>query len=252
MPKDVNHLRRCQLFAGLPDEYLELIMSRAQEREYSADSVVFQQGDPGNTLFVIEYGGVVIGTMSPTGKELIVATLGPGDSFGELALIDGARRSASAKTTLMTGMLVIYRDDFKALLDDRPDVKDAVLQSLAGVIRRMNMQLAEVAMLGSPSRLARVFVELVAEHGVDVAKERPEFATLEEGAEGMLITRLVSVSEIASRAKMYDGEVEHLLIDFQYMDLIRKVGDQYLVVRMEEMEELARGQVLHRASPVAR
>jgi CRP-like cAMP-binding protein len=238
MPKDFKRLCRCQLFSELPDEHLDLLASRVQQREYSANSIVFEQGDPGNTLFVVEYGEVVIGTMSPTGKELIVATLGPGDSFGELALIDGARRSASARTTLLTGMLVIYRDDFFEVLDSRPEVKDAVLVSLASVIRRMNIQLAEVAMLGSPSRVARVFLDLAEEHG-------------EEVPEGILIRRSVPVGEIAGRAKMYDGEVEHLLIDFQYSSLIQRVDDQYMILRMREMENLAHGRLLRTAGAAA-
>ncbi|MFN2115007.1 MAG: Crp/Fnr family transcriptional regulator, partial [Anaerolineae bacterium] len=244
MAHDISILRRCQLFAGLPDEHLETILSRAQQRAYDKDSTVFEEGDPGNTLYVVDHGAVAIRTTSPTGKPTTLAILGEGDAFGELALLDGARRSATVTAEAPTTMIVIYRDDFQDLMASQPEFRDAILESLARVIRHLNTQLGEED-LGIPRRVARVFIDLAREHGVDIATQQPYYPGV-PGSEGILISTDVPVSEIASRARLYEGAVEHLLIDWQYMNVISKLGDSYVIMRIREMEEMA-GEELDRS-----
>jgi CRP/FNR family cyclic AMP-dependent transcriptional regulator len=103
MPDGVDHefaitaLRRCGLFAKADDSTLDACAAQLRVRRFRRAETIFHQGDPGDSLFVIEDGAVKIVLPSPEGEEAaIIATLGRGDFFGELALLDGAYRSATA------------------------------------------------------------------------------------------------------------------------------------------------------------
>ena len=85
-------LRNVSLFAELPDEDLEALASSLRTRRYARGQVIFLQGDPGSSLFIIASGRVRIGVSSPEGKDLVLRSLGPRDFFGELALLDGEPR----------------------------------------------------------------------------------------------------------------------------------------------------------------
>ena len=95
------------------------------------------QGDPGDALHVVASGAVKIVLPSTEGEEAIIATLRPGDFFGELALLDGAPRSATVTSLEQSEMLVLPRAVFMDLLDNLPGLRDALLTGLARELRRL-------------------------------------------------------------------------------------------------------------------
>src|SRR6478609_4103227 len=95
-------LARIPFFAGLDTVALERVAAGTRTRRFRRGEVIFHAGDPGEALFVIVSGEVKITLPSETGDEAILATLRPGDVFGELALLDGAARSATASTLSAT------------------------------------------------------------------------------------------------------------------------------------------------------
>ena len=97
-------------FAGLDPEALDRLAGTMRSRRFRRGEVIFHLGDPGDALFVIVTGDVKISLPSETGEEAILATLGPGEVFGELALLDGAPRSASATALSATEIVVLPRD----------------------------------------------------------------------------------------------------------------------------------------------
>jgi CRP/FNR family transcriptional regulator, cyclic AMP receptor protein len=92
----VGALGRVRLFTGLGEHELESIARSMRLRRFRRGEVVFHAGDPGDALFIVTVGEIKIGLPSDSGDEAILATVRPGDFFGELALLDGAPRSASA------------------------------------------------------------------------------------------------------------------------------------------------------------
>ena len=92
----VASLARIPFFAGLETAALERVAAGMRTRRFRRGEVIFHAGDPGDALFIIVSGEVKIAVPSETGDEAILATLGAGDVFGELALLDGAPRSATA------------------------------------------------------------------------------------------------------------------------------------------------------------
>jgi CRP/FNR family transcriptional regulator, cyclic AMP receptor protein len=166
-------LRRSPLFQGiLPDDLQRLALGMAQRR-YRRNEVIFHEGDPGESLHVVVEGRVKITRESMEGDEAIVATLGPGDTFGELVLLDGAVRSATATAIEQTETLTMTRAAFSSLVDASDPFRWQLLGGIAHRLRRLTDQLAEVHFLDLTGRLALQLTRLAEEaapgHQSDIA-----------------------------------------------------------------------------------
>src|SRR5687768_18107943 len=133
----IEALARCPLFENASGEMLESLANRLRRRRFRRNEVIFHQGDPGDSLHVVASGAVKIVLPSTEGEEAIIATLRPGDFFGELALLDGASRSATAAAIEPSETLVLPRAVFSDLLDTLPGLRDALLAGLAYELRRL-------------------------------------------------------------------------------------------------------------------
>jgi len=149
------------------DETIELA-SHLVLRHFNNGQVIFHHGDPGGLLYIISKGKVKITHSTPEGQEALLAILGVGDFFGELALLDDAPRSATAEALEPTETLTLHRTDFRRFIDSNPDFAMHVLQSMARNIRRLNSQLSDIFFLDLPGRLARTLLRLADEHGQPV------------------------------------------------------------------------------------
>jgi CRP/FNR family cyclic AMP-dependent transcriptional regulator len=147
-------LRRCALFEHVPPDGLQGIVSSLRRRRFRRSEVVFHQGDPGDSLHVVSDGAVKIVLPSAEGDEAIIATLRPGDFFGELSLLDGAPRSATAVAQEACETLSLPRDVFRELLDHDPGLRDALFAGLAHELRRVTGQVEELHFLDLGGRLA--------------------------------------------------------------------------------------------------
>ena len=122
-------LAEAPLFAGLPRRLLGRLCVRFFEKAYAAEDVVFHEGDPGTALFVVLDGAIAITQATPAGED-VVRTLGPGACFGELALIDDFPRSATARVTAPSRLLVLYKSDFDALVEGSRGIALVVMRNL--------------------------------------------------------------------------------------------------------------------------
>jgi CRP/FNR family cyclic AMP-dependent transcriptional regulator len=128
----LEHLQRVPLFSRLGQRELVRLGQLTDEIEVGVDEVLTQQGKYGFEFFVITDGRV---TVLEDGRP--VAQLGPGDFFGEIALLDGRPRTATVRTDGITQLLVIGRREFNSLMDEFPSVRFAVLEALAERLRRL-------------------------------------------------------------------------------------------------------------------
>jgi len=150
----VESLRRCALFAHVDDQGLRALAARMRRRRFRRNEVIFHQGDLGDSLQVVASGGVKILLPSQEGDEAIIASLRPGDSFGELALLDGSPRSATATALEATETLALPRDEFMQLLADDPRLVSALFRSLAEELRRLTGHVEELHFLDLAGRLS--------------------------------------------------------------------------------------------------
>jgi CRP/FNR family cyclic AMP-dependent transcriptional regulator len=152
-------------FGGLDPDALARLAAGMRSRRFRRGEVIFHIGDPGDALFVIVSGEVKISLPSETGDEAILATLRPGDFFGEIALLDGAPRSASASALVPTETVILPRDRFRELIATETGVRDALLASIAGELRRLTTHVEELHFLDITGRLAARLVRLAQESG---------------------------------------------------------------------------------------
>lgn len=123
--------------------------------------------DDGQSLFIVEEGSVRVYLPSLQGADLTLAVLGPGDFVGDLSLLDGQPRSASADAMEDTSVLVLERSDFIELLRSRPDAAMAVMTVVAKRLRNTDEMASDLAFLDVSGRLAKKLLEMASTHGVD-------------------------------------------------------------------------------------
>jgi CRP/FNR family cyclic AMP-dependent transcriptional regulator len=126
-------LARSPLFTGLPRRLLARLATRFFEKVYRVGEIVFQEGDPGRALFVVVEGSVEI-TQAMSQGDYVLRVLGPGDAFGELALIDDSPRSASARVAAQARLLILYKSDFDALMDGNARIAVVVMRNLSRLL----------------------------------------------------------------------------------------------------------------------
>jgi CRP/FNR family cyclic AMP-dependent transcriptional regulator len=158
-------LERNLLFRGLSPVTLEQIARLCVRRTYERDAVIFSQSDPGDALYGVVTGRVRISASSAGGREVFLNIMDPGDTFGEIALLDGRPRTASASATAPSDLLVIARDQFLGLVAREPQLVDHLLQLLCGRLRWVSGFAEESALLPVPARLARRLLSLGKLHG---------------------------------------------------------------------------------------
>ena len=165
----VDALARCPLFANATPEMLISIVGRLRRRKFRRNEVIFHQGDPGDSLHVVASGAVKILLPSAEGDEAIIATLRPGDFFGELALLDGSTRSATAASLEQSETLTLPRPVLMDLLGTVPGLGDALLVGLARELRRLTSQVEELHFLDLAGRLAMRLTRLAQESQTDAS-----------------------------------------------------------------------------------
>jgi CRP/FNR family transcriptional regulator, cyclic AMP receptor protein len=163
-------LAKHSLFSELSPADLRELSAHLRRRRCAKGQIVFAQGDPGASLYVVQSGSVVVGLTSSEGKDLVLNEFGPGEVFGELALLDGEPRSADAVAREDSQLLVLQRDDFVLFLEGHPRVAIALLAILSRKLRRTTQQVQDVAFLDVPARLARALLDLSEARGKTAAE----------------------------------------------------------------------------------
>jgi CRP/FNR family cyclic AMP-dependent transcriptional regulator len=158
-------LKELELFSELNDQELEDVGSLAQIRNIPTDTTIFHEGDTADAIFVVVNGRVKVVTTSSDGKEFILTVLGPGQVFGEMALLEAAARSASVVTITEVELLVIKRDDFDHLLNTSPGISRKLMAILSRRLRRANSKMESLAYMDVAGRLARYLLDMALDHG---------------------------------------------------------------------------------------
>jgi len=162
-PSGRELLARVPLFQNLEPEELDELLAVAHTQRVAARSEVFRQGDRGTQVFVILSGCVKV-VAAAGGDDVVLGILGPGEIFGELALLAGGERTATLEAIEPSELLAIDRRDFLPILRARPDVAIKLLEVLAERMRRVD-HLVQDMRLALPSRLARKLLDLCDTHG---------------------------------------------------------------------------------------
>ncbi|HEY8217141.1 MAG TPA: Crp/Fnr family transcriptional regulator [Acidimicrobiia bacterium] len=149
-----------ELFAALPDDALAELSAQATVRELERNELLFRQGDPSGSLYVVTDGRIAIASQAGDGRETVIAVLEQGGLFGELSLFDEAPRMADARALVDTTVVEIAHEPVRTVLQSRPELLWVVVRLLVQRLRATDEALAELVFLDVPARTAKRLLEL--------------------------------------------------------------------------------------------
>jgi len=158
----VQLLQEVPFFASVRRQDLLPLAAASRLQHYRRHGIVFHRDDPGDSLHIIHSGQVRIVLTSPEGDEIVLALLEPGEFFGELSLVDGLPRSATAVANEPTVTLSLTRPAFLRALGENPHLAQQVILALCSRLRRTDLLLGDAAFLDVASRLTKRLHDLVA------------------------------------------------------------------------------------------
>lgn len=197
----VELLEQAPLFSVLHPSDLRVLSSRFHPVRYRKGDMIFREGEPAERLFLIDRGRVKLFTTSPAGQELMIAVLGRGQIFGELAIIDRGPRAMDARAMEEATLYWLAGEVFWTLLENRPPLARRLLELMARRLRRSDRSAQDLVFFDAPTRLARRILELAEEHGEpgeDEAVRLTLRVTQEEMANMIGVTRESANRLIAS------------------------------------------------------
>lgn len=171
------------LLASLPEAQLRALLSVTRRRRFARNEVVFHEGDPGDTVHLIDKGRVALRVTTPLGDTVTLRILGVGALFGELAVIAPAPRNATVVALERTETLTLHRDHFDELRRQHPGVDRVLIDALIAEVRRLSAQLLEALYVPVPRRVALRLIDLSDQYGdgsgaVDIPLTQDDLAGL--------------------------------------------------------------------------
>src|SRR6201992_2677714 len=161
-------LKMNPMFADLGPDELQRLSNLCHTQNLTSGEVLFQKGDPGNALFGVRRGQIRIETSASDGNRLTLNFMGPGDLFGEVAVLDGQERTADAAAGEVTELFVLRREDFLGHLARETRVAGKLIMLLCQRIRWMSERMDESVQQPLPVRLARRLCALASDFGSEV------------------------------------------------------------------------------------
>ena len=215
-------LARTELFKGVDDAARRLVAERVGERVVERGRSVFVQGEPGDRMYVLADGAVKLYVSSRDGGIVELARHQPPASFGELAVLDGGPRSATAEAVERSVLLVVVRAELLRLVHSEEQVAEAMLRLLGTMVRRTTRQVTDLALLSLPGRVAAKLLELADPVG-----------------EGPSRTRRLTQVELATMVGAARQSVNQALKMLEARGYIRPAGHTVEILDPESLRRLA-------------
>lgn len=223
----VEFLKSVPIFSELKDETLSQLSRSGSVQSFSKESIVLSEKEAGSALFIIISGKIKISRISSEDddKEVILSILNPSDFFGEMSLLDGLERSATATAMEDSKVLIIQRNDFLELLKDHPEVSIALLQELTQRLRAAGMKIKALSLKDAEGKVATVLLQLAD----DIGKIKHGIVEIE---------KLPFQHELANMAGTSRETISRTLHAFAKKGLIELEGTKLRIVEYEKFKEL--------------
>jgi len=220
-------LARAGIFQGVEPAAVESLTRALQPVDFPRGHTVFNEGEPGDRLYIILSGKVKIGRKSIDGRENLLTIMGPSDMFGELSIFDPGPRTSSATAVTEVRAVSMDRAALKEWISRRPDIAEQLLRVLARRLRRTNNNLADLIFTDVPGRVAKALLQLA-----------QRFGTQENGA--LRVTHDLTQEEIAQLVGASRETVNKALADFAQRGWLRLEGKSVLISDAERLARRAR------------
>jgi CRP-like cAMP-binding protein len=219
-------LAESDFFGSLTEEEIDRLVSFGTMVKVPAGRTIFQKGDPGDSLAVVVSGRVRIGTVTPEGREAVLNFVEPGQTFGEMAILDGKPRSADATALEPCELFCLKRRDVLAFLEQHPEVALRVVGVLCQRLRRTTEMVEDAALRAMAPRIARALLRLAADHGRPVA-------------DGVRIELELSQRELGAYCGLARENVNRQLSLWREAGLVRQEGRRLVLRDRPALEKIA-------------
>ena len=207
----IDLLRQTTLFVDLPDDILQALADNLGKRTFAKGMVLYHKGSPGQRLYLIETGQVRIFVLSDAGHEITLNIHGPGECFGELAVLDGGPRSAGAVAMEALVAYTLDREDFLDLVEAHPKLARRALERVSERLRHLTAHVESLSFLDITGRVASCLLDFAAHHG-------------QPTDEGVVLQMHLTQAEFASCVAATRESVNKVLGGFRDEGLIRHDG----------------------------
>ncbi|MFW6075556.1 MAG: Crp/Fnr family transcriptional regulator [Chloroflexota bacterium] len=216
--------RTVPIFRDIPDAALHRLEEESWTRSYPEGQILTSEGDPGDSLLIIESGHVRVSRYSAAGQEIVLAVVEAPDAIGELALIDGAPRSATVIAQSDVTVRIVPRQSFQSLLEENPEVAFAVMRALASMVRETNERLADFLSLDVPGRVAKWLLARAARAGL-------------RQDHGIRVPFVMSQGELAVELGTTRVSINKALKTFESLNAIQLHSDHILISNADLLSE---------------
>ncbi len=220
-------LARAGIFQGVDPDAVSALIADMETVTFPRGMTIFDEGEPGDRLYIIVSGKVKLARHAPDGRENLLSVMGPSDMFGELSIFDPGPRTSSAVCVTEVTAATMDSTMLKAWIDNHPEISQQLLRVLARRLRRTNASLADLIFTDVPGRVAKTLLQLA-----------NRFGTQEGGA--LRVNHDLTQEEIAQLVGASRETVNKALATFAHRGWIRLEGKSVLIVDTEHLARRAR------------
>ncbi|WP_146340493.1 Crp/Fnr family transcriptional regulator [Nesterenkonia sp. NBAIMH1] len=224
---DLDELRRAPLFATVDDDAFSTLTDQLTEVELSRGKSIFHEGEEGDELYFITSGKIKLGRATPDGRENLLAVLGPGEIFGEMALFNPAPRTATATAVSETVLAGLKHENLKKVIHQAPEVSVQLLRALAQRLSRTNESLADLVFSDVPGRVAKALLDLADRFG------RP-------APDGVLVAHELTQEELAQLVGASRETVNKALAEFVQRGWLRLEARAVVILDIQRIRQRSR------------
>ncbi len=217
-------LKEVPLFSHLDEDDFQQLTNICIEKKFEKSHTIFYEEDMGTGFYIIISGQVKIVMLSNDGREHILGLLREKDFFGEMSILDGEPRSATAISLSDVKTITITREDFTKLLRNNPDMSIKIMFVLCKRLRRADRHVESLAFLSAPGRVARTILELGDEQGI---KENDK----------IIIPHKMTRQEFANIAGTSRETLTRVLMEFQDEGILDISKNQVVLVNKKALKE---------------
>ena len=220
-------LARAGIFQGVDPDAVAALIADMETVTFPRGTTIFDEGEPGDRLYIIVDGKVKLARHAPDGRENLLSVMGPSDMFGELSIFDPGPRTSSAVCVTDVTAATMNSTMLKQWIDTHPEISQQLLRVLARRLRRTNASLADLIFTDVPGRVAKTLLQLANRFG------------MQEGG-ALRVNHDLTQEEIAQLVGASRETVNKALATFAHRGWIRLEGKSVLIVDTEHLARRAR------------
>jgi CRP/FNR family transcriptional regulator len=222
-------IAKLELFAGGDADMLELLASIAVRKSVAAKTVVIRQGETDAMLYGILSGTLQTSVHGPDAKDIGLSLLGAGKTVGDVSFFDRTPRSATVTAMTRAELIAFPGDRLRATLLKQPEIMLRMLGAMASMVRRLTIQMEELAALSIEVRLARKMIEIAQTHGSGL------------GSKQLALPPFLSQRSLAEQVQATRESVNRYLAVWKSMNIVDRAGRQFVIRDSDRLQAIADG-----------